>query len=715
MNSIEGNSLFNFVSSIGWLLDRTGEEEQILSTVWLTGDRQVATCAIPVIPYADNLEALIIRFPCARTIWGVKAAEFHPGCDRWMAKRAFSQSLFYPPANLANQQHNVVMLRLSSAISHMDNASKERLHKQLTKALPQESGFSGRATSVELTSVIQTLVNARRQGTIVICDPRQRPIARIYCENGGISYARYGEKLNEDAIYRLMCSSFKGFFYFQQEKQPEWCDFPPMDKSTAALLLGAYRRLEVRTEGLAPFGDDSAVLFKAKEDPPFDSGPLAQPECKMVWEYLYNGMPISRLIKVCDLDGSQTVTALTELLEAGYITHSPAVPPAPFNLASTALPMDTEAELTEGTEIYAISIDPSSGPYYAPGKILGPRQDGDPWHQIHTIALPEEAIGSPILQGGAVVGLYCGGLVPGKYDKPEFAHGQQLLAAASVSSCGGTGELKPRQSSTSITSTSENLTALVQDPVEIIAVETADNNGAQRVTATVPALAPAQIEAFQSREVQSESGSQSPLSSLLGSLSAVFSRTKKPQTSQPWFEIEVTRTECGSTAWTKATSSTVFRSGDLLRLQIKLLQDAYFYALFQGSNSKSVSLLYPEVLPGSILAKSTVIAIPSRQSDQTLSFKLESGKYSLLGLPILSTARGGTESLLLIASKTPLGPFMDKQTLQPVFTKGTILLNGQKNLDLLEVEEKSLFEGLEVGEVAPNLIALSKLRVSHGS
>ncbi len=714
MNSIEGNSLFNFVSSIGWLLDRTGEEEQIIGTVWLTGDKQVATCAIPVIPYAENLEALIIRFPCARTVWGVKAAEFHPGCDRWMAKRAFAQTLFYPAASLANQQHNVVMLRLSLTISPLNGEAKDRLHKQISKALPQESGFSGRATSVELTSVIQTLVNARRQGTIIICDPRQRPIARIYCENGRISHARYGDKTNEDAVYKLMCSSFKGYFYFQQEKQPEWCNFPTMTKSTAGLLLEAYRRLEERTEGLAPFGDDSAVLYKTNNNPPLDTGPLAEPEIKTVWEYLYNGMPISRLVKVCDLDGSQTVRALNALLAAGYITHVPAEPPAPFSLASVKLPMNTQIELAAGSNIYAISIDPSSGPYFAPGRIMGQRQDGDPWHQIHTIALPEEALGSPIFQGSEVVGMYCGGMVPTKYDKPEFSHGQQLLAAASVSNCCGTGEMKPRQSSASI-STAENLTPIVVEQVEAVAVEPADTPAVQqRTTATIPILTSAQIEAMRGKDGQSDGGG-SGISSLLGSLSAVFSRSKKPQTSQPWFEIEVTRTEFGSTNWTKATSSTVFRAGDLLRLQVKLLQDAYLYALFQGSNSKSVTLLFPETLTGPPLAKSTIVAIPSRQSDQTLSFKSESGKYSLLGLPILSSARGGTESLLLMASKTAIAPFEDQQNLQPVFTKGTILLNGHKNLDLLEVQEGQLYENMEVGDISPNLICLAKLRVSHES
>src|SRR5579871_1467769 len=133
MNSIEGNSLFNFVSSIGWVLDRTGEEEQIISTVWLTGDRQVATSAIPLIPYAETLEALIIRFPCAQKYWGVKSIDIHPGCDRWSAKRAYASTLFLPPNALINQQHNVAMLRLTPNLMPLDRSGQDRLHRQISK------------------------------------------------------------------------------------------------------------------------------------------------------------------------------------------------------------------------------------------------------------------------------------------------------------------------------------------------------------------------------------------------------------------------------------------------------------------------------------------------------------------------------------------------------------------------------------------------------
>ncbi|HEY9684073.1 MAG TPA: DUF4388 domain-containing protein [Oculatellaceae cyanobacterium] len=715
MNSIEGNSLFNFVSSLGWVLDRTGEEEQIISTVWLTGDRQVATCAIPLIPYAETLEALIIRFPCTQKVWGVKSIDIHPGCDRWMAKRAYAQSLFFPPNGLINQQHNVAMLRLTPNIMPLDRNGQDRLHRQISKTLPQEEiGFAGRATSVELTSVIQTLVNARRQGTIVICDKRKRPIARIYCESGRISHARYGDILNEAAVYKLMCSSFSGFFYFQQEKLPEWCDFPTMTKSTAGLLLEAYRRLEDKTQALAPFGDDSANLFKLTEQPSMVDGPLAQPDAQTVWAYIHNGMPISQLVKVCELDGYETMRILNEFLTAGLIQSAPAQPPSPFGLASPALPMNTQTPVAPGSYVYAISIDPSSGPYFAPGKVLGERMDGDPWHLVHDIALPEEAMGSPIFLGSEVVGMYTGGMLQTKYDKPEYAHGQQMLWAPSIASCLGTGELKAPATSTSL-STGDNIPTLTPEIEEKIQQANAESqNGDQRTSLTNPVVTLEEAQAALARETAADTGNSSTISNIFGSISAVFSRGRRPQTSQPWFEVEVTRTELGSSNWLKASGSTVFRAGDLIRLQVKLLQDCYFYALFQSSSGKNVIMLFPETFSGPPLPKASIIGIPSRQSDNTSSSKSDSGKFSPLGLPIPSTISGGTESLLMLASKTQLAPLADKTMMAAVFVKGTIMLNGQKNLDLVEMEEKVLYEGLDVPEMLPNAIALSKLRVSHG-
>jgi hypothetical protein len=777
------------------VIDRTGEEEQILGSVWLAGDRQAAAPAIPLIPYAETPEALIVRFPCSRTVWGVKEAEFHPGCDRWMAKRALSQALFFPPKSLANQQHNLAILRLTPGLPPLDQASMQRINKQLSKSLPQEeSGFSGKATSIELTSIIQTLVNARRQGTIVICDTRKRPIARIFCQDGRISHARYGDIFNEEAIYRLMCSSFNGYFYFQGEKTPDWCDFPTMEKSTAAALMGSYRRLEEKDQILANIGGETVLVYKAVEEPGLVAGQEVQPETKLVWNYLYNGMPVSRLLKVCDLDGSQVMAGVQELVTAGFITLAPGEAPPPFSTAVVPLPINVQVPLGPGQDIYAISLDPLYGPYFAPGKILGPRQSNDPWHQIHTIALPEEALGSPIFRGSEVVGVYCGGLVPGKYDAPEFAHGQQLLWAESVISCTGpamntavnstatqefsvfdiqaelTGteeavlspdfeaiqkkhaillnsinaeqsiapdginqQLPPRdtisgvrQAASSRTdvpiipsaqqdprASSGQIKAVPEQPNPPPANQTSSGTHEAATTQTMRARKDPAPSIPESTE-QGSTGSHS-ISSLLGSLSAVFpfGKSKKPVTLEQWFEIELIRAQVGSTQWTKATASTVFKTGDLLRLQIKMLQEAHLYALFQRSNNKTVSVLFPDVMASPPLAINAVVPIPNRASDQTLPFKSESGRYSLLGLPITSTSNGGTESLLLIASKTPLGPLADPNYHQSIFSKGTILLNGQRNLDLVEVDENALYLGLELGEVPANLVALAKLRVSH--
>ncbi len=437
MNSVDqDNRVWDFAGSIGWLIDRAGETEQVLGTVWMVADGQVATCATTVVPFEDILDALIVRFPATGMVYGVKEARFHSGFDRWFAKRALSQSAFHPAVSVVNQQHNMVVLSLTSQIRPLDQSTIAKFNRLLLRVLPQETpGFSGRVSNVELTSILQMLVNARREGTIVICDPRKRPIARIFCEDGRIAYAKFGQSTNEEAIYKLICSSFTGYFYFQQERRPEWCDFTPMISSMTSVVLEGYRRLESKTTLLEEVGGESAILRKRKYRPHFENlAPNTQADAQVVWCYVYDGMPVSRLLKVSGLDSSLVVAALHELIKNDNITVSEAQTAPDFAPICSPIPMSTDAP-SPGDQIFAISHDASLSPHLASGRIICPRKPGDPFHQVHTIALPDEALGTPIFKDDEVIGMYCGQLIRDQSEPQEFAYMQQILWVTAVESC----------------------------------------------------------------------------------------------------------------------------------------------------------------------------------------------------------------------------------------------------------------------------------------
>ncbi len=438
MNSVDAeNKVWNFAGSIGWLIDRAAETEQILGTVWLVAEGQVATCATLVVPYEDILDALIVRFPSTDEVWAVKEAQFHSGFDRWLAKRALTQSAFHPSINVANQQHNIVVLRLSDKIRELDQTTILKFNRLLLRILPQEkAGFSGRVTNVELTSILQLLVNARREGTIVICDPRKRPIARIFCEDGRIAYAKFGQSTNEEAIYKLICSSFSGYFYFQEESRPEWCDFTPMLTSMTSVVMEGYRRLELKTKLLEEVGGEAAVLRKRKYRPHFQNlEPNTQADAQVVWCYLYDGMPVSRLLRVSGLDSSLVMAALHELIIHDSITVSEAQAIPDFVPDCLPLPRSTQTSPTPGDQIFVISQDALLSPHLAAGRIICERKPGDPFHQVHTLALPEEAMGTPIFKDDAVIGMYCGQLIRDQLEPQEFAYMQQMLWVTALNSC----------------------------------------------------------------------------------------------------------------------------------------------------------------------------------------------------------------------------------------------------------------------------------------
>jgi len=704
MNSDSGNSIWNFAGSVGWLIDRAhDDQEQVLGTVWLAGSRAAVTCALTVVPYEEIYNALIVRFPLTNEAYSVRDVEFHPGFDRWFAKRALAKASFYPPPILSSQQQNLAMLQLGDQIRQLDEREISRINQQLARVITLgEAGFSGRASNVELTGILQTLVNARREGTIVICDPRKRPIARMFCEDGRIAYARYHDSTNELAVFRLICSYFNGYFYFQPESLPEWADFAPMTKPAASLLMEAYRRLEEMTQVVEAIGGTDAVLHKSKHEPNFQNMPYeVKEDAKAVWAYIHDGMPLLRLLKVCNLDGYVVTRVVQELVTYGHLSVYSGYETPALASYSQPLPMAAQAPLSPGDEIAALAMDPeTSMPFVAAGKILRARHRGDPWHQVHTIALYDESLGCPIFnKEGAVVGMYCGNLMPEQNEPAEFAYAQQMLWVASVNTClqqlpSGQPVQVPR-STTTTTTTGENVVIEIED---------------DELT-----LSPEPPKAKPAVEVVPQEEPKHAIPSLLGSLSAVFQPFSRRNHSQPtWFEIELSKAECGSVQWSRATNATAFRTGDLMRLQIKPLKDCCLYAIYQPGSTKQFELLYPDIQHlQEVHAANSTLVIPSKQGDHAMTNRTSSGRYSLLGLPITG-APGGTDSLLLIGSHAPLSLLGNKLNWQLIFTKCMIMLNGHKNLEVLETSEKILNEAIGAPvNAGDNPIAISKLRISH--
>jgi CRP-like cAMP-binding protein len=118
------------------------------------------------------------------------------------------------------------------------------LAKRLEQALRKERGavccryLCGKLKYFDLPTIIQTLGNSSRMGTLTVTDASGRVFAMLYLGSGRVIYAKLGHLNGKQAFYQLFQSTEQDGFKFEWEVAP--ADFygePQMNRSPTALLL----------------------------------------------------------------------------------------------------------------------------------------------------------------------------------------------------------------------------------------------------------------------------------------------------------------------------------------------------------------------------------------------------------------------------------------------------------------------------------------------
>ncbi len=692
----------DIAGSVGWLIDRTlNEQREILGTVWVTADKTVTTCAHLVLPYFDFLDALVVELPALGQRYSIRETLFHPDFDRWQAKRELTQDTLHPNLTLALQENNVVVLRLGPPPRPIDQNTLTKANNFLSLPAPEgdDTMMSGQANRGELITHIQTLTNARYVGTLNICDVRNRPIARLFCNDRKLTHARFRDAFNEDAVYRLLTDPGDSYrFYFRSEGAPEWVNFAPIDRQTAAVMMEACRRVEDFNRLLQEFGGERRMVAPKAQSISMDLIPEELlTNCITVWQSVTTPVPLRRILRACNLDGYAVMQALNDLLHTNHLMILDDAPQPAVANSSPPLPMSPKNEFIVGETISSLTIDPDSMQLvFETGTSLGIRRAGDPWRQIHSIALPPEAAGAPILVDGKVVGIQCG-LVRENLDQNDmFSTLHQFLWVNSVYPCIGVSE-----------------TAAMERP-ELLATgpsTTLTGIASQAQQANVPAPS-----AVSSREKFTSSNYEMPVfdaqekvktgdtnfSSLFKPMSAVFKSVLpgKKQVGNEWMEFEFTRQELSSDRYGKVGPANMFRSGDLIRVQIKMLQDAFLTVLGKSSAAQMAIPIYPDQPNNEKLFKAgEIIVVP----EKPVAF---GGKFLAPGLSMAPIQ--GTDLVLFIASKTSLKRMWEQTTPPEVFE----LLN-----DMLaqEADFQCVSVPLTEDKRSNDMLYVSRWRIQHMS
>jgi hypothetical protein len=423
-----------YAGSVGLLVDRCVKRENPFGTVWLVDKDKVATCAHLVVLFQEFLPGLKVRFPSLGQDWEILDAQFHPKFDRKVATELAHRSLSQPVPALALQDHNLVILHLSRELTELKGDAATTFNKKISLApLPRVKGMVGSVDELGLALVIQTVTAARKDGVLLIADERNRPVARLFCRDGRVVYAKFGKLENESAIFQMFSQDITGQFNFLTQAKPDWQVNQPMTRATDALLLEAHRRMDEKPRLLGELGGAGSSYVRVTEALQLEELPEEiRPYAQRLWPFLDGGIAVDQLWDDVRLDDYSVLAAMAELRSSRQIVEVPTNEDSDLN-PMQPLAMAPHLLLSPWDEVISMTIHPTAArPQLRRGNLIGLLRPNDPYHLLHSVNLPYRSAGSPLFKQGEVIGMHCGMLPldPDLHALPNHLH--QMLWVESV-------------------------------------------------------------------------------------------------------------------------------------------------------------------------------------------------------------------------------------------------------------------------------------------
>lgn len=731
--------------SVGVLIDRTSSHDEVIGSCWLIDQDKVATCAHNVILFAENLEAIKIRFPASGEERGVSRALFHPRFSRAATAQMAHQAMTDYLPTVPLQKNNAVVLVTTPTLPDLSNSSIATVIARLTApAQSLEQGMGGSLSELDLAMVLQTITNARKEGILVITDDRNRTLARLFCQDGKVLHAQYDTLLNETALFQIVESQIDGNFHFRSAKNPDWLHRRPINRSTEMLLLESHRRIDEITKLKEELGGDEGLWLRIYPNLNTEAfNPEEAERARALWPVLDGSTPANQLWRLCGLDDYSVFQGLVDLRRSMQIDDQLRFKPQ-FNHKPLSIPCAVQVPLKPYDEIESLIVDQYSGrPLVRKGSLLGSLREQDPHHLVHNLVLPPEAAGSPMFKDGQVIGMHCGSLPPDP-DTSDGTHLQQMLWVDVVLQClaqAGEPELvrKLSQSSLDLPKLEAGATPPTPGCREVARVN-CPKCGASHLESSRFCKTCGQKLILEFEVKKKSAGFINPTLVLIGLIAVVAAATlamfaaapranfisseyvTKP--ALPWAVISGKYNDPTKHAITYSVMKPgqVLHRGQTFYGRIDVNEPSYVYVLLLGSSGSGATRLWPaagaadELLPPSSIFTVPVgiegIGAPEQKPGKVTEERVA---YSVGGAP-------GTDTVLVISSHNQMANvFRESAVTDALFQKANTLLDQHQTIAGLEVEASSLISSahfVDTNTAAGNLsqrnsVFLTRLKVRH--
>ncbi len=400
--------------SLGLVYDRTCEPEKVLAQVCLVSKSRVSTTATTLFNYVDFPWALSVKFPHTGCILGVRSLALHPNFDKQLALKQYqaqANSLF--ETNIVTD-YDLASCLLEETMSELNPQAVQELNASLAIPLvTSPSDFIGELPPGMLPQVLQQACGQGTDGLLTILDNRNCPVARLSISQGQIKRVSYGNLVGEMAVFELVYRKPVGKFLFQTPDPFTWPQTPELNVPTDRLVAEAQRRASQLPSLINALGGSLACYQRAAQE--FDAS-RANPQLawveEIVWSWLDGYLSLDNLSKRVGADSFTVICAVQEMINNGLIQM---VTTSPFKSTKRlGFPLMPRPDLNVWDNLVGAYLDPLSGKLIGEeGNFFGAARPKDPKILLHTVSMPNDAKGAPLLKDNLLVGIHSGIFVPG--------------------------------------------------------------------------------------------------------------------------------------------------------------------------------------------------------------------------------------------------------------------------------------------------------------
>jgi hypothetical protein len=720
----------DYADSVGFLVDRCLEDSDIIGSGFLLEQERLVTLATLVLPFGVGLEGLKVVFPRLRKECGVESAFFHPHFNRRFSQTTVERTIVKAP-DLTLKKHNCVILTLTEDLKPISPEVIAKINDgySTNRNSSWDKGLSGSLQDIELALVIQTISNAKKTGQLVVTDQRNRPIAKLFFNEGKIFHAQFRHLRKEHAINQLVVTKIHGFFEFRPSKDMDWPALSPIARGTDMLLLEAYRRMDELEKLRATVGGPEAYINRAKGF----LNKAALPEnlhekAGNVWRLLDGLTPNGRLWELVRLDEYDVYQVLVALVQDGQAKRvtvdgnlNPSKIEATVRLIShlRPVPISEETGISPTTDISCITINPKNA-FVNPreGTIVGTIDDTDSWHLIHNAPVLYENIGSPIFKDGKVVGMHCGVLPASRRLESSLGLLQQMLWHGSLMECCARSKVEAQsQSFVRLAAASLQSADEVADQLQSLGADepagttmppgelkaevkpevkerkarpmSASKLRVQAAKILCPTCGTAKPSADAKcpkcdarRRVTAGSAVSSRLAALslvsviILAIAAAAFWFSLPQPmfakndcvivpEKSWLEVGIKELDVNTNQWNDQPAGKLFHKNETVSFYVTVFRDCYVYLLYRGSRGDDAGLIYPNNLQAEMIKKKGT-TFGYLEANTDNGLKVTGTRFE--GPP-------GKETIIALASARPLILGNQPRDLQTIFDRAQGLLS----------------------------------------